>query len=120
MTKGKLRINQRDGYVSEAYAEASSKVENLKRITNQMMKDRPDLYFRLADLHRKSRKYREQARTRLLAFEEVNDELAVPELLSKSQLAELVEERARLVGEIFIRLYQIDLTSTAARRALGT
>ena len=114
----KLRANQQDGFVFEAYAEASSKVENVKRVAGEM-RDDPVRWARLDDLHRRARNYREQARVRLMAFEDVDAELLTPQLLSKDELEELVEERARLVGEIFIRLYQIDLVSKAARKALG-
>jgi 16S rRNA C967 or C1407 C5-methylase (RsmB/RsmF family) len=113
-----LRANQQDGFVSEAYAEASSKVENLKRLKKELKED-PERWFRLSDLHRKATNYREQARTRKIRFEEIEDDLCVPELLEKDRLNELVAERAQLVGEIFIRLFQIDLVSKAARRAIG-
>jgi hypothetical protein len=112
-----LRVNQREGFVFEAYAEASSKVEAINRIKKDFVTDAVraptlDLY------HQKSKNFREQARKRLDPIYELNLQLAVPGL-DPVEKAELMGERERLVGEIFIRLFRIDMVHRAVRGLIG-
>lgn len=117
--KKPLRANQRDGFVSEACAEASSKVENLKRIAGLMEGVDPRRAVALKDLYRKARNYREQVRVRLEPLEEIDDELYTPELLDEAETFSLELDREKLFGEIFIRLYHIDTLSKTAKKVLG-
>jgi hypothetical protein len=115
--KKPLRSNQRDGYVFEAYAEASSKVENIRRLTKDIVD--PTKNVRLEELYRKARNEREQARNRLDPFEELCDELTIPPLPTPERREQIIKDRDRLVGEIMIRLYHVDLASTASKRVIG-
>jgi hypothetical protein len=112
------RSDQRDGFVFEAYADASSKVEDLRRIADKMVLD-PTKAPQLMELHRRARNEREQARKRLEPFAELCDELLTPALLTPERRKEVMKERDRLAGEIFIRLMHIDLASVASRKVLG-
>lgn len=113
-----LRANQRDGLVSEAYAVGSSKVEKINRVAKALWND-PVKYPQLRDLYKEARRYREQARTRMSPLEEIEDELYTPELLDPQELKDLTKQSETLVGEIFIRLYRIDLVTKKARHVLG-
>jgi hypothetical protein len=114
---GKLRANQKEGFVFEAYAEASSKVEAIKRIKKDFLTDA--VRFPTLDLyHTKATNAREQARTRLDPLYELNLQLVVTGL-DPEEKAELLEIRERLVGEIFIRLFRIDMIHRATRGLIG-
>jgi hypothetical protein len=108
------RSDQRDGFVFEAYADASSKVEDLRRIADKMVLD-PTKAPQLMELHRRAR----NERKRLEPFAELCDELLTPALLTPERRKEVMKERDRLAGEIFIRLMHIDLASVASRKVLG-
>jgi hypothetical protein len=112
------RSDQRDGYVFEAYAEASSKVESLRKLADQVVLD-PVKSPQMMELHRRARNEREQARKRLEPFADLCDELAVPALLTPERRKEIIKERDRLTGEIFIRLMHIDLAVRAAEKVKG-
>lgn len=111
-----LRSNQQDGYVFEAFAKASAIVENLNRLSKNLPD--PELRVTAAELYRRGRNEREQARTRMGSFDDLNTEIlggGQPEDYRKK----LIEERDKLVGEIFIRLFHIDLLQQTANKRLS-
>ena len=118
MAEVKLRANQRDGFVFEAYAVASSKVENIKRLAKHCVSD-PERGPRLDEIYRRVRNLREAARKRLDPFEEICADLYDTRGMDRKEIDALLKERDKLVGEIFAKLYRIDIASQAARNVLG-
>lgn len=109
----KLRLNQRSGYVFEAYATASSDVESLKRMAEKMTD--PGKEQSLSTLARRSYNERAQAYERIKRLDDILGQLQDTELEAR-QRKELWRQRDTLVGEIFIRLYHISLAMDTAKK----
>ena len=112
----KRRSDQKEGYVYEEYAKASSIVERLKRIAEQMVD--PQLEAKLTTLAKKAKNQRTQAEHRLRNFDTLDA------LVSNSDLDEETrngyrDQRDTLAGEILVRIYHIHMVNDRAKRIMG-
>lgn len=113
-----LRSNQRNGYAFEAYAVSSSKVQKIEGIAKTMAAD-PVRYPLLKALSQQAKSNREQARGRLDPLDQAEADLSMPQFLTPEEIKATIKLREQLVGEIFIRLFRIELIEKEVRDVLG-